>query len=143
MLEISGASSLAAMIRILDVAPAGQASAFADGCSPRWPEEIFRVVQEERLVTPDEGFLMRLASAMVQLPRSTPRPHLGLGVDGSIALEWNLGGLHLGIQIDPDEECDAAFVDSPGDGAIVEVPLPDGLDVIALFFAHQGSGSSW
>lgn len=124
-------------LRLSVVSPARQSTTMAETFPPRWMEDAVYEVQGSGALPAVKGeFLRRLASVIIQLPRNTPRPQIGVGDDGSVALEWNIGPAHLGIQIDHDESYDTVFLDFEDEESVSEAPLSAALSVVVNFFEH-------
>lgn len=122
-------------VRLSVVDPARQATTLAENHPPYWMEDVVYSIQGSgALPKVEREFLQRLARAISQLPRNTPMPQVGIGDDGSVALEWDIDELHLGIQVDPDESYDAVFLDVAGDAEVSEAPLSLALGHVARFF---------
>jgi hypothetical protein len=51
--------------------------------------------------------LVRFAQACSALPNQTPEPYYGVGDDGTIGAEWDIGQFHIGIQIGNDPTVDS------------------------------------
>lgn len=134
----SSSSVMSDQVRLRVIDPAQQATIAADhDFPPPWMEELIYYVQgPDGVPSIKYGFIKRLARAVVQLPRNTPRPAVGVGSDGSVVMEWDIGSIHLGIQIDPDEDYDAAFLDLDGDDEVSEAPLSAVLGRIAQLFSR-------
>lgn len=128
--------------RLVNADPARQATTLTQS-PPSWLHELFYWLQgPDGLPSADGDMLRRLAESIAQLPHATPRPHVGIGDDGSISMEWDFGPVHIGMQVDPDRSYDTVFVDLDGDESVTEAPLTDAIVYVSQLFSRLADSTS-
>jgi hypothetical protein len=75
-----------------------------------------------------------MVQALIQLPKRSAKPEVGVGDDGSVGLEWDFDDAHVEIYLSNDDDDDAFIVDTDAEDDVIEVPLFSALPKVIKFF---------
>jgi hypothetical protein len=136
----NGAGTLPQQIRIVSrVGPdASVSTLLSRGQHP--PAWIERLVQEEIPAKDDYGLIelgtrIRFAQVCSALPHRTPAPYYGVGDDGTIGAEWDLGRFHIGIQVGNNPAVDSMILEVDR-GEPEELPLEGGVRIFVALMSR-------
>jgi len=124
-------------IRSIDVGAARETSTTLAGVS-RPPVWLGDVLNEVRRLDKDSALnpvtVRRMVQALIQLPKRSAKPEVGVGDDGSVGLEWDFDDAHVEIYLSNDDDDDAFIVDTDAEDDVIEVPLFSALPKVIKFF---------
>jgi hypothetical protein len=79
-----------------------------------WREILVRTASEVRRHPVTLSTLETALTWLAQLPGGIPRPHIGVGDDGTMSVEWDRNGSHLHVMFE-DSTGEVFYQDSNGD----------------------------
>jgi hypothetical protein len=136
----NGSGTLPQQIRIVSRvgSDASVSTLLSHGQHP--PAWVGRLVQEGIPEKDDYGLIqldtrIRFAQVCSALPPQTPEPYYGVGDDGTIGAEWDLGRFHVGIQVGNNPAVDSMILEVDR-GEPDELPLEGGVQIFAAVMSR-------
>lgn len=120
-----GSATTARDIHVINSANRIAASTVLSGhrVLPVWIGQVLKDVRRyDRDSVLNRDTVYRLVRAITMLPPVMPKPEVGVGDDGTVALEWVFGSADIQVYLSNQPEEDAFLVDSNGDD-VLEAPL--------------------